>query len=120
MNKFLALVEIDPWALYVIMAVLLLGNIAFIIMFVKSVMRNNELEDRIQNDLREKIKKTDYDKTRVQPLDAKTQEHGDCKYKIVESAQKDGFFVIDKKTKETLSFASTKSEANEIIKELSR
>ena len=32
----------------------------------------------------------------------------------------DGFFVIDKKTKETLGFAKTKEEATEIIKELSR
>ena len=113
-------VTIDSWVLYTIMGVLLLGNIAFIIMFVKSVMRNNELEDRIQNDLREKIGKTEYDKNRVQPLDAQPKENGDCKYKIVESAKKDRFFVIDKKTKETLSFASTKAEANEIIKELSR
>ncbi len=120
MQNFLGMVTIDSWVLYVIMGVLLLGNIAFIIMFVKSVMRNNELEDRIQNDLREKIKETEYDRKRIQPLDAQPKEDGNYKYKVVESAKKDGFFVEDKQTKEKLGFAKTKSEANEIIKELAR
>ena len=53
--NILALISIDAWVLYIIMGFLLLGNIAFIILFVKSVIRNNKLEDRIQNDLREKI-----------------------------------------------------------------
>ncbi len=120
MRNLLGAVSIDSWVLYVIMGVLLLGNIAFIIMFVKSVMRNNELEDRIQNDLREKIKETEYDKARVQPLDSQPKENGNYKYKVVESAKKDGFFVEDKQTKEKLGFARTKEEANEIIKELAR
>ncbi len=107
----------DGW-LYAVMIFLLLGNIAFIILFVFSVARNNKLEEQMQNNLKEIIGKTEHDKNCSQPLGSYPDANN--KYRIVESSKKDGFYVTNKKTREQVAFASTKEEALEIIKELAR
>lgn len=120
MNNLILSGGVDSWILYVFMGILLLGNIAFIVLFIISVARNNKLEDRIQSDLREYIGKTESDLNGRNPVDAQQKSDGQYKYKVVESPKKDGFYVIDKNSKEKLGFAKNKDEAQEIIKNLAR
>ena len=116
----------ETWVLYLLVSVLILGNILFITLFILSVARNNKIEEDMRQSLIERLGKnesyvkTEYDKNVKQPIDARPQPYGNNKYQIVEARHKSGWYVRRKGEEENLAFAKSKEEAQEIIKDLAR
>ena len=97
MKNLLLMAENTTWALCVLVALLVIGNIVFITLFIISVVRNNKLEDDMRGDLMgligkgtEKIASTSFDKERKQPVEAQPKPYGNSKYKMHQSESKDG------------------------------
>lgn len=109
---------VDTWVLYLIMGILLLGNIVFMILFILSVTRNNVLEGKIENDLREKLSKTEHDNKTRQPLNYRPENRKAFGYKIVPAKDKMGWYI--RKGEEIVAYAQNKDEADEILKNLLR
>lgn len=127
MKNLLLMAENTTWALYVLVALLVIGNIVFITLFIISVVRNNKLEYDMRGDLMgligkgtEKIASTSFDKERKQPVEAQPKPYGNSKYKMHQSESKDGWFITENGKTEKIAFAKTKEEAQEIIKNMCR
>ncbi|MGN1258616.1 MAG: hypothetical protein ACI4T8_00020 [Christensenellales bacterium] len=127
MQNLLLSTEGTTWALYVLVALLVIGNIVFIALFISSVVRNNKLEDDMRDDLMsligkqtEKITSTSFDKERKQPVEAQPKPYGNTKYKMYESKNKDGWYITENGKTEKIAYAKSKEEAQEIIKNLCR
>lgn len=109
--------QMDTTILYVLMIALIILNISFIIIFAISIMKHNKLEKCLENI---KIQLTEYDKTQTQPPHARPGLETQTKYLIIYDKNSVGWKIIDKNTKEHVGFAKTKTEANEIVKNLLR
>ncbi len=121
MNLLLNVTTIDTVLLYVIMGVLLLGNLIFIILFVWSVARNNTLEEKYGQTLKNDLEKaTAHDKTTTQPIGARAEDINLSEYKVVPARDKIGWYVIKKSDKSQIAYAQDKLEADEILKNIVR
>lgn len=116
-----SLIEIDSWVLYLIMAILLLGNIAFIVLFILSVSRNNILEGRIEEILKNSLSnKTQHDLKTSQPVGARGEDIDGNNYKIVPAKDKMGWYVKKDGDLTPVSFVETREEAEEVVKDITR
>lgn len=119
MENFLVITtETISTIMYVLVFLLLIGNILFLVLFIASASRCSELEKELSTRTREKISSTEHDQNADQPIGSRMEDKEYQKYVIKES--KEGFAIHEKETGEVLSVSKTKEEAKEIIKGLSR
>ena len=104
--------------MYVLVFLLLIGNILFLILFITSASRCTELEKELSVRSKEKISSTDHDKNADQPVGSRMEDKEIQKYIIKET--KEGFIVRERDTNEVVSVSKSKEEAKEIIKGLSQ
>lgn len=106
--------------LYVLVGLLLVGNILFLILFLNSASKCTELEGQLQLSNREKIENTEHDKEGSQPVGARMEDDVNQRYIIVQNKASEGWSVKEKGTDVILAVAKTKDEAKEIIKSLAK
>ena len=104
--------------MYVLVFLLLIGNILFLILFISSASKCTELEKELSVRNKEKISNTDHDKNADQPVGSRMEDKENQRYIIKET--KEGFSVREKDSGEVLSVSKSKEEAKEIIKSLSQ
>lgn len=102
--------------MYVLVAILLLGNILFLVLFIQSTAKCTGLENQLSARNKESISATEHDKNADQPVGARMEDEQE--YSIIEA--KESFNVAMKKTGEVVAVAKTKEEAKEIIKGLAQ
>ena len=106
--------------LYVLVGLLLVGNILFLVLFLNSVSKCTELEGRLQLSNKEIIEDTEHDKESSQPVGARMEDDVNQKYIIVQNKASEGWSIKEKGTGVTLAVAKTKDEAKEIVKNLAK
>ena len=102
--------------MYVLVAILLLGNILFLVLFIQSTAKCTGLENQLSARNKESISATEHDKNADQPVGARMED--EQLYSIVEA--KDNFNVVEKRSQKVVAVAKTKEEAKEIIKGLAQ
>ena len=100
--------------MYLVVGILLLGNILFLILFIGGTAKCTNFESDLQIRNREKIANTEHDKKSDQPVGARME---DNQLYVIKEA-KDNFNVVEKESKKVVAVAKTKDEAREIIKSM--
>jgi hypothetical protein len=102
--------------MYVLVVLLLIGNILFLILFIGSTAKCADLENQLKSRTGENISNTEHDRNADQPVGARMEDKQ--QYLVIES--KDNFNVVEKESQKVVAVAKSKDEAREIIKSMAQ
>ena len=102
--------------MYVLVVLLLIGNILFLILFIGSTAKCVDLENQLKSRTGENISNTEHDRNADQPVGARMEDKQ--QYLVIES--KDNFNVVEKESQKVVAVAKSKDEAREIIKSMAQ
>ena len=102
--------------MYVLVVLLLVGNILFLILFIGSTAKCADLENQLKSRTGENISNTEHDRNADQPVGARMEDKQ--QYLVIES--KDNFNVVEKESQKVVAVAKSKDEAREIIKSMAQ
>ncbi len=102
--------------MYVLVALLLVGNILFLVLFIGSTAKCADLENQLRSRTGENIANTEHDRNADQPVGARMEDKQ--QYVVVEA--KDNFNVVEKESQQVVAVAKSKDEAREIIKSMAQ
>ena len=102
--------------MYVLVVLLLIGNILFLVLFIGSTAKCADLENQLRSRTGESICNTEHDRNADQPVGARMEDVQ--QYIVVEA--KDSFNVVEKESQTIVAVAKSKDEAREIIKSMAQ
>ena len=102
--------------MYVLVGLLLIGNILFLILFINSTAKCSDLENQLRSRTGEAISNTEHDRNADQPVGARMED----KQQYVIAEAKETFNVVEKESQKIVAVAKSKDEAREIIKSMAQ
>ena len=102
--------------MYILVGLLLVGNILFLILFINSTAKCSDLENQLKSRVGENISNTEHDRNADQPVGARMED----KQQYVIAEAKEAFNVVEKESQKIVAVAKTKEEAREIIKSMAQ